>query len=248
VERRFLERSMNVGYIPAALSLFDLFYCFGKNRSCPEAERIISWLAERIDGNTCDGERYSYYSLINDKEKEKELALHFALEGDFGSVVRLANTLGDNLGFNSDERAFWETVHFLILEYFYNKGATHLGDSLGMKLINARGCNRDLEKMKTIYVDLMMNYKYDRRQLLTIVGVPHNETGENLFEAENSYCLQLKDGGESNYWRLILISLLSGDRKKLEAACDEVCKSHDGMLSVNISKAYHMLRHAKTKD
>ena len=248
VERRFLERSMNAGYIPAALSLFNLFYYFGKNRSCSEAERIISWLTERIDENTYARERYSYYSLINDKENERELALYFALDGDYGSVVRLANALGDILDFNSDERVFWETVHFLILEYFYNKGATHLGDSLGMKLINERGCTRDLEKIKTIYVDLMMNDKYDRRQLLTIAGVPHNETGEDLFEAERICRLQIKDGHETNYWRLILIALLSGDCEKVEAACDDASKPHGGLLSVNISKAYHMLRHAKAKD
>lgn len=247
-ERRFLERSMNAGYIPAALSLFNLFYYFGKNRSCPEAERITSWLAERIDENTYDGERYSYYSLINDKESERELAMHFALDGDYGSVVRLANALGDILDFNSDERVFWETVHFLILDYFYNKGAAHLGDALGMKLINERGCERDTEKIKNIYVDLMFSYPYNRRQLLTIVGVPHNETSEDLFEAERICRLQIKDGRESNYWRLILIALLSGDRKKVESACDEASKAHDGLLSVNISKAYHMLRHAKTKD
>lgn len=244
-ERRFLERSMDAGYIPAALSLFNLFYYLGKNRSTPEAERILSWLSERINENTYAGERYSYYSLINDKEKERELALHFALDGDYGSVVRLANSLGNILDFNSDERVFWETVHFLILEYFYDLGATHLGDSLGMKLINERGCNRDLEKIKDIYVDLMMNYEYDRRQLLTIAGVPHNETSEDLYEAER-VCRQLiKDGKEANYWRLILIALLSGDRKKVEVACDEACKPHNGLLSVNISKAYHMLRHAK---
>jgi hypothetical protein len=45
-----------------------------------------------------------------------------------------------------------------------------------------------------------------------------------------------------------LITLLSGDRKKLEDACDEACKVHGGLLSVNVSKAYHMLRHAKAKN
>ena len=243
-QRNFLERSMNAGYIPAALSLFNLFYYFGKKRTSPEAEAIISWLSERIDENTYAGERYSYYSLINDKEKEKELALHFALNGDYGSVVRLANSLGNILDSNSDERVFWQTVDFLVIQHFYNQGAKHLGDSLGMKLINKRGCERDLERVKTIYVDLMMDYSYDRHQLLTILGVPHDDTSEDLCEAERVCRLHIKNGKKANYWRLILIALLSGDRKKVEEACDEACGHHDGVLSGNIPKAYHMLRHA----
>ena len=111
-------------------------------------------------------------------------------------------------------------------------------------MINARGCERDLGKIKDIYVDLMMNYPYDRHQLLTIVGAPHNDTGEDLYEAERLCRLLIENGKNANYWRLILIALLSGDRKKVEAACDEASKSHGGLLSVNISKAYHMLRHA----
>ena len=91
----------------------------------------------------------------------------------------------------------------------------------------------------------MFRYPYNRKQLLTIAGVSHDETSENLYDAER-VCRQLiKDGKEANYWRLILIALLSGNRKKLEVACDEACKPHNGLLSVNISKAYHMLRHAK---
>ena len=235
-ERIFLERAMNAGYISAAFSLFNLFYYFGKKRSCPEAEHIISWLSERIDENSHARERYCYYSLVNDKDKEMELALDFALDGDYCSVIRLANAF--DLG--SDERVFWQTVHFLITEYFYDKGATHLGDSLGMKLINERGCNRDLEKIKAIYVDLMMNYEYDRNQLASIVGITCND----IDEAERVCRSLIQNGKKSNYWRLILIAFLSGDRKKVEAVCDEVIKHDDGMLVVYIAKAYHMLRHA----
>ena len=242
-ERRFLERSMNAGYGPAALALLDRFY-HGKKRSDPEAERILSWLAKRVGNDTPMLHRYQYYTLVGNKEKQEELATELAVRGDYIATTRLANSLGEVLDFDSDKRVFWETVEFLVLEHFYNNGATHLGDTLGMKLINERGCKRDTEKIKKIYVDLMFSYPYDRRQLLTIAGVPHNETGEDLFEAERICRLQIKDGRESNYWRLILIALLSGDREKVEAACDEASKAHDGLLSVNISKAYHMLRHA----
>ena len=92
----------------------------------------------------------------------------------------------------------------------------------------------------------MINYPYDRDQLITIAGVPHTEDNIDLYEAERGCRLLIKDGKEANYWRLILIALLSGDRNKVEATCDEACKPHDGLLSVNIAKAFHMLRQARS--
>ena len=242
-ERRFLERSMNAGYAPAAIALLDRFY-HGKKRSDPEAKRILLWLGECIGDDTPLCFRYNYYTLVGDKKKQEELATQLAVKGDYIAATHLANSIGEILDFNSDERVFWETVEFLILEHFYNQGARHLGDTLGMKLINARGCERDLGKIKDIYVDLMMNYPYDRQQLLTIAGVHHNDKEEDLYEAERVCRLLIKNGKESNYWRLILIALLSGNRQKLESVCAEACRPHDGLLSVNVSKAYHMLRQA----
>ena len=246
-ERHFLERSMNAGHVPAALSLLDRFY-YGKKRAEPEAEHILSWLAEHINEDTPAGERYSYYSLIRDEKREMELALRFAIDGDYSSVIRLTNHLGNSLDLNSESRAFWETVEFLVLKHFYDKGVKHLGDSLGMKLINERGCERDVEKIKEIYVDLLLGYKYDRNNLIGMVCVPRKEIGDDICEAERVCRLLIKNGKESDYWRLILIALLSGDRKKLEDTCDEACKAQDGLILLNVSKAYHMLKHAKAKD
>ena len=243
-ERRFLERAMNAGYGPAAIALLDRFY-HGKKRSEPEAKRILSWLGERIGDDTPLCFRYDYYTLVGDQEKREKLATQLAIKGDYIAATHLANSIGDVLDFDNAERVFWETVQFLVLDHFYNQGAKHLGDSLGLKLINERGCERDLRKIKAIYVDLMMNYPYDRNQLITIAGVPHTEDNEDLYEAERVCRELINNGKEANYWRLILIALLSGDRDKLEDACDEACKPHDGLLSVNIAKAFHMLRQAR---
>lgn len=244
VERRFLERSMEAGYVPAAFALIDRFYR-GKKRTDPEAERILSWLSERVGKDSSPIVRYQYYALVGDKEKQEALATELAAAGSYVAAAHLTSSLGSLLDFDSDMRVFWETVEFLVLEHFYNKGATHLGDTLGMRLINERGCIRDVEKIKNIYVDLMMNYEYDRHQLITIAGVPHDDTSEDLYEAER-VCRQLiKNGKEANYWRLILIALLSGDRAKVETACDETFRPDGGSYTVNIAKAYHMLRHAK---
>ena len=246
-ERRFLERSMNAGYISAAIALLDRFY-HGKKRFDPEAERILSWLSEHIGENSSDVEILCYHLLSADKKNEHDMSIRLAMDGDYCSVMRLANLTGNASDFDRERKAFWDTVVFIVLEYFYNKGAKHLGDTLGMMLIKGRGCVRDLEKIKNIYVDLMMNYEYDRHQLLTIVGAPHNDMGEDLYEAERVCRMLIENDKKTNYWRLILIALLSGSRQKLECACDEVCKVHDGLFSINVSKAYHMLRHAaKTK-
>ena len=92
----------------------------------------------------------------------------------------------------------------------------------------------------------MTNYGYDRNRLLAIVGASCEDTREGLCEAERLYRQRIVDGKDTDYWRLILLALLSGDRDKLRAACDEACEAREGALSVNISKAYCALRRAKT--
>lgn len=246
-ERQFLERSMRVGCIPAALALIDRFYC-GKKRSSPEAESVLSWLSEHITEEAPDEERYGYYSLIGDAGRENELATKLAMNGDYCAAVRLANTPCNIYDSNGESRVFWETVEYLVIKHFYDKGARHLGDTLGMKLINERGCERNLDKIKKIYIDLMLSCKYDRESLVELVSPPHVEMGGDICEAERVCRSLIESGKPSNYWRWILFALLSGDRKRLEDACDEACTSYNGEHSVNISKAYHMLRHAKVSD
>ena len=143
----------------------------------------------------------------------------------------------------NSQNDFHETVEYLVLDHFYNKGYHHLGDKLGMMLVQERGCVQDTEKISKIYTDLMMRYRYDRRQLLALTGVPHTETSEDLYEAERVCRLLIKSGRDSNCWRLILITPLSDNRKKLEAVCNEVCKLKNGACTVHVSKAYHMLLH-----
>ena len=144
-----------------------------------------------------------------------------------------------------DEAAhFWETVDFLVVSYFYNHGARHLGDMLGMKLINERGCVRDFGKIKAIYLDLLLHKSYDRDRLLTMLNVSHGKEFEDLYETERICRRQIADGKPASFWRLILIALLSNDPQKLEAACDEAIAFKDGQFACNVAKAYHMLRQA----
>jgi hypothetical protein len=211
VERRFLERSMKAGYVPAAMDLLNRVY-YGKRRETPEAKKIEEWLSEYME------------------EESEEVSPALSVEE---ILDKLRNSQHD----------FHETVEYLVLDHFYNKGYHHLGDKLGMMLVQERGCVQDTEKISKIYTDLMMRYRYDRRQLLALTGVPHNETSEDLYEAERVCRLLIKSGRDSNCWRLILIALLSGNRKRLEAICNEICKLKNGACTVHVSKAYHMLLH-----
>lgn len=213
VEQRFLERAMNAGYVPAAMDLLNRVY-YGKKREAPEAVRILEWLDEHDPNDKTDGNEKAPISI-------------------------------DDLltGLRDPEHTFNETVEILVLEYFYDKGYRHLGDKLGTMLLQKNYYERDIEKIKRIYIDLMLSYRYDRKLLLALAGVPHNETSEDLYEAERVCRLLIKNGRDSNYWRLVLIALLSGNRKKLEVICDEVCIPLNGFYVVHISKAYHMLLH-----
>ena len=139
-ERRFLERSMNVGHVPAALSLLDRFY-YGKKRSESEAKHILAWLAEHVTEDSPAAYRHSYYTLIEDQERAMEISLQFAMAGDYSSVIYLANRTHD-----AAEKALWERVQFLVCKHFYDKGAKHLGNTIARKLLSGRGCEQDVEQ------------------------------------------------------------------------------------------------------
>ena len=251
-ERRFLERSMQAGYVPAAISLLDRFY-HGTKRSEPEAERIASWLSkhvaswlsEKVDAFERDKRRLCYVTVNGNTGNERALAIRLALDGDYCAMVRMSSNRNGFVAVGSNERDFWETVDFLVLEHFYDRGAKHLGDTVGMKLVNGRGCERDMKKICRIYTDLMLDYPYDRHLLLKMLDVPYDGEREDLREAERVCRKMIENGKSTGYWRMILLSLLSGDRRKLENACAEACEAYRGVLACNVSKAYHLLRQVK---
>ena len=179
----------------------------------------------------------------------RELATKFVCDGSWVGLAKLCNARVVSDGLldvtpSEEEIAFWVTVDYLVHANLYELGARHLADSLGCKLINERGCERNVEKIKEIYLDLLLNRPYDRERLLTVAGVPHGKDYEDLADAERECRHQIKNGKPENYWRLILIALLSGEREKLQSACDEACAFRDGLLVCNVAKAYHMLRQA----
>lgn len=263
-ERSFLERAVKAGYAPAAVALVDRFFGDLKNKKlCRQA--LHDYLIPTINSLTEEKSQdvatvYALKSLLSRYETNasarmvfygmsRELATKLVCDGSWVGLAKLCNARSVSDGLldvtpSEEELSFWVSVDYLVHADLYELGARHLGDSLGCKLINERGCERDVKKIKEIYLDLLLCRPYDRERLLTVAGVPHGEGFENLAEAERECRRQIKDGKPENYRRLILIALLSGDRVALEAACDEVCAFRDGLAVCNIAKAYHMLRQA----
>ena len=184
------------------------------------------------------------------KRASDELAMRFVLNGSYYHLCHLCvknrierSTLEESKLFD-DETLFWKTVAFMVDSYFYERGARHLADHLGIRMINAIGCERDLERAKSIYVDLLFSRAYDRAELLRVAKVSQEES---LCEAERTCRAQIKDGKIANYWRLILIYLLSEDRGGASAVCDEIISTGLDAAISNIPKAYHMLLKAPRK-
>lgn len=263
-ERRLLERAVKAGHAPAATALVDRFFKSLDDKKLRK-QALHEYLIPTLNRLTEEGEQdaatiYAVKTLLSHYETNasarlvfygtsRELAAKLVCEGSYVGLAKLCNTRAVSDGLLEvapleEEIAFWVTVDFLVHSQLYDLGARHLADALGMKLINERGCERDAEKIKEIYLDLLLSRTYDRKRLLEIVGVPHGEDFEDLTDAERECRRQIKDGKTENYRRLILIALLSGDREKLEEACDEACAFANGLLVANVAKAYHMLRQA----
>ena len=142
-KRRFLERAMEEGYFSAALTLMerlDRFY-HGKSYSEPASQRIGAWVSERASSVTDVEDLYRYYELTDDKDKLRVVARALAREGDWRAINRLA--YGVDLDLPREERVFWLTVEFLVIDDLYKKGIQHLGPALRLKRIHESGCDYD---------------------------------------------------------------------------------------------------------
>ena len=194
-----------------------------------------------------------YYHSICNEEIRGNASVCCAVCGDYRAVVHLANCFEGNLDnysdyFKDSKRKFWAHVQYLVMLHFYRQGYAHLGDSIGRMIAYEEGCSRDLSLLKQIYTDLMFDFSYDPIRLFEMSGVTQKEFGEELSVAEMECRLQLENGRESNFWRLILITLLSGDREKFKIICDELSEKDEDLFARNICKAYRILLQASKKE
>lgn len=228
VEHDYLLRSTKLGYVPAAFKLLEFFHSVDKRND--EAMELIDWLGEKITDESPAKQRFLYYLLTENREMCKDVAVKLASEGDTEAIDALRFCLADDGCID-----FYDTALFLTCEHFYRKGAKHLAEWIGRRLIRSMGCEFDFERIKGIYIDLMLNSDYDRAKLSAFAGA---ETGD--LDAAESVCRRLISDGETcGYWRLILVALLSGDRARLESVFDEM---NDKELALNIDKAYIAVR------
>ena len=226
-EGRYLKRSMNAGYFPAALALFD--YCsFSCGRPInDESERVVKWLDEHVSSDTPDCELLTYYVIKQDRERCRELAVKMAFDGDRDAIEALSFCKVE-----SECLDFFDTALYLAYEHFYNKGFRHLGDRLGFMMTAGRGCEFDFDKLKDIYVELMMSFPYDRDKLLRFA---------EAYEIEGvivPYKSRRRSTTRDVIRRAIMIALLSGDRARVDAACE---RAREGDLTDVLDRAYRWL-------
>ena len=221
-EHKYLLRSMDLGYIPAALKILDIFHPVDKGND--EVLETVDWLRERIT-SAPEKQQFWYYLLTENSEKCKDIALKLASEGDTDAIESLRFCKVENEGID-----FYDTAQFLAFEYFYRKGVKHLAEIIGRRLIRSIGCEFDFERIKEIYIGLMLNKNYDRSKLSALAKVENDD-----FDGAETFCRRLISEGRSDgYWRLILVALLSGDRERLLSVVEEM---NTPELALNIDRA-----------
>ena len=224
VEHDFLVRSMKAGYIPAALKILDIFHPVDKGND--EVLETVDWLRERLTEGSPAKQRLLFYLLTENRDGCREVALRLAAEGDTEAISTLRFCKAE-----SECIDFYDTALFWAYDHFYRKGAKHLAEIIGRRLIRSIGCEFDFERIKDIYIDLMMSKDYDHAKLSKLAGVKD----EDLDGAERACRELISKGDPSGYWKLILVALMSGDRERLASILDEM---NDRELALNIEKAY----------
>ena len=173
-ERRFLERAIRAGYLPATLDLVSRFYSRKDKDARLQAleEHLVPLLnrlsAEREQGDSlldCTRSLLADYENATDVKavfylKSREHAAKRALDGSHSAVSGLTHLpllwkhpLLDTV--SEDELAFWTTVDFLVHWHFYTHGAHHLANVIDTKLKNGRGCDPDDEALLRIHEEIL---------------------------------------------------------------------------------------------
>ena len=257
-EYRFLERSVKAGYTPAVVDLVSRFLRDKSERKNAFHTYLIPALNKTKAEKSQDlGLCCSIQSLVAEFETNgdsrvvfyamaRDSAQKMVSEGSYAGLAMLCH-VSCKKGAILDpcvpesELAFWQTVDFLVHDYFYARGSRRLATSLGAKLVNERGCDLDVEKIAQVHSELFLRFSYNRKVLLQLVGSSEAEETEDLDDLERICRTQIQSGDAEGYWRLIIVALLRGDRQKLESAILEVCLLEEGKYVCSVLKAYNML-------
>ena len=262
-EYRFLERSVKAGYTPAVVELVSRFLRDKSERKNALHTYLIPALNKITAEKSQDmGLRRSIRSLVSEFETNgdsrvvfyamaRDSARKMVSEGSYAGLAMLCHVSCKKGAILEPcvpeaELAFWQTVDFLVHDYFYARGSHHHATTLGAKLVNERGCDLDVEKIAQVHTELFLRFSYNRKVLLQLVGSSEAEETEDLDDLERICRTQIQSGDAEGYWRLIIVALLRGDRQKLESAILEVCLVEEGKHVHSVLKAYNMLCVAKS--
>ena len=257
--RTMIERASNAGSLEAQI-YFASWFC---RNDALKAYEIINEVLEKLShedpSKSKDKKLYDCYSMLADvgqtpeershfKALVDELALKFALSGEYATLARLCvknNSPKDPITKQyifDEETVLWKTVNFLVESYFYEKWNTYSSDKLGIWLIRGVGCDADFEAAKRFYLDVYFRKFFDKDKMLEVLGVSDEE---RLNEVEAALEKSRESGDIESYWKLILIGILQNDINMVEQLCTEAVESYPDRLMEIMPKAYTKLLNAK---
>lgn len=199
----YLKRSSDMGYIPATI----LYLC-----TCTDAEEryhIARELVSKLSSIEpislrCIAIRGVYTALSKVEGKDKyphyhdlthDLYVQLAKDGDMSAFTWLesiatrkakkAKTDEERLDAEA-ECAFFETVQFMINDYFYNQGVLEYEKHLGYMLLSGVGCEVDIERgIKLVLSDMTRTIQsFDKEMAIKVIRFITSRGEERLWEAK----------------------------------------------------------------
>lgn len=199
----YLKCSSDMGYIPATI----LYLC-----TCTDAEEryhIARELVSKLSSIEpislrCIAIRGVYTALSKVEGKDKyphyhdlthDLYVQLAKDGDMSAFTWLesiatrkakkAKTDEERLDAEA-ECAFFETVQFMINDYFYNQGVLEYEKHLGYMLLSGVGCEVDIERgIKLVLSDMTRTIQsFDKEMAIKVIRFITSRGEERLWEAK----------------------------------------------------------------
>ena len=196
----YLKRSSDMGYMPATV----LYLCM-----CTDAEKryqIARELVNKISSIEpislrCTAIRGVYTALGKVEGKDKyphyhdlthDLYVELAKEGDMSAFtwlesiatrkVKKAKTDEERLDAEA-ECAFFETVQYMVDDYYYNQGVLEYEKHLGFMLLSGVGCEVDIERgIKLVLSDMRRTIQsFDKDMAIKVIRFVNGHAEERLW-------------------------------------------------------------------
>ena len=199
----YLKRSSDMGYMPA--TVLYLCMCTDAEERYHIARELVSKLSsiEPISLR-CIAIRGVYTALGKVEGKDKyphyhdlthDLYVQLAKEGDMSAFTWLESiaTRKAKKAKTDEERlvaeaecAFFETVQYMVDDYYYNQGALEYEKHLGYMLLSGVGCEVDIERgIKLVLSDMTRTIQsFDKEMAIKVIRFVTSRGEERFWEAK----------------------------------------------------------------